>query len=133
MKGLTYTTKIKWLLTRGMPLYKIDKNSHFTFLQGITRNGGIIVIIPSRGKVILKISSIMAIIIIMAKFPEWFIVEINVRFPCSNMSLPKMTGLDILTKHLTIDVFSSSPFKIDIRWIMKNCLTLEKQFSIIAG
>ena len=53
-----------------MPLYKIDKNSHFTFLQGITRNGGIIVIIPSRGKVILKISSIMAIIIIMAKFPE---------------------------------------------------------------
>ena len=33
---------LKWMLIRGMPLCKIETNSHFTFLQGI--NSGIIIL-----------------------------------------------------------------------------------------
>ena len=70
------------------------------------------------------------------KFPEWFAVEIHVNFLCSTMSLSKITGMDILVKHLTILMsLVTVPRKLTnhFSWIIRNSLTLEKPFPIMAG
>ena len=52
------------------------------------------------------------------------------------MSLSKITGIDILVKHLTILMsLVTVPWKLTNRfsWIMRNCQTLEKPCSITTG
>ena len=88
----------------------------------------IIAMIPTRRKGIPNMNSIMVL-----KFPKWFIVKIYINLLCSTMSLSKITGMDILTAKLMALV--TVPWKLKHRfgWIIKNCRTLEKPCTIMAG
>lgn len=91
----------------------------------------IIAMIPTRRKGIPNMNSI-----IVLKFPEWFIVKIYINLLCSTTSSSKITEMDILTAHLTkLMALVTVPWKLKNRfsWIIRNCQTLEKPCTLMAG